>query len=137
MLGREHPFSPSVPAETSCLFTVVAGVHVFSTGESLHCFLAGWCTNKSYVIAASDLWLFIHASNLLPLKSPHHSPTHVYTHRQKSEMQTGKHTVIHTHTHTHTQRYSNTDMYVAHTDTQKSHTHKIKIMQTQHCIHTH
>ena len=31
-----------------------------------HCFLVGWCTNKSYVMAASDLWLFIHASNLLP-----------------------------------------------------------------------
>ena len=30
----------------------------------------GWCTNKSYVIATSDLWLFIHASNLLPLNSP-------------------------------------------------------------------
>ena len=40
-----------------------------------HCFLVGWCTNKSYVIATSDLWLFIHASNLLPLNTPHHSPT--------------------------------------------------------------
>ena len=35
-----------------------------------HCFLVGWCTNKSYVIATSDLWLFIHASNLLSLYSP-------------------------------------------------------------------
>ena len=35
-----------------------------------HCFLVGWCTNKSYVIATSDLWLFILASNLLPLNSP-------------------------------------------------------------------
>ena len=35
----------------------------------------GWCTNKSYVIATSDLWLFIHASNLLSLYSPHRSPT--------------------------------------------------------------
>ena len=43
---------------------------MFSSGESLHCFLVGWCTNKSYVIATSDLWLFIHASNLLPLNSP-------------------------------------------------------------------
>ena len=42
-----------------------------------HCFLVGWCTNKSYVIATSDLWLFIHASNLLPLNSLPHSPTHV------------------------------------------------------------
>ena len=70
MLGRQRPFSPSVPAEAGCLFTVAAGVHVFISGESLHCFLVGWCTNKSYVIATSDLWLFIHASNLLSLNSP-------------------------------------------------------------------
>ena len=49
------PFSPSVPAEAGCLFTVAADVHVFISGESLHCFLVGWCTNKSYVIATSDL----------------------------------------------------------------------------------
>ena len=43
-----------------------------------HCFLVGWCTNKSYVIATSDLWLFIHASNLLP-STPHpRSPTTVF-----------------------------------------------------------
>ena len=76
MLGRQRPFSPSVPAEAGCLFTVAAGVHVFISAESLHCFLVGWCTNKSYVIATSDLWLFIHASNLLPLNSPSpRSPT--------------------------------------------------------------
>ena len=34
-LGRQRPFSPSVPAEAGCLFTVAAGVHVFITGESL------------------------------------------------------------------------------------------------------
>ena len=34
------------------------------SGESLPCFLAG--VNKSYVIATTDLWLFIYASNLLP-----------------------------------------------------------------------
>ena len=66
VLGRQRPFSPGVPAEAGCLFTVAAGVHVFISGESLHCVLVGWCTNKSYVIATSDLWLFIHASNLLP-----------------------------------------------------------------------
>ena len=49
------PFPPSVPAEAGCLFTVAAGVHVFISGESLHCFLVGWCTNESYVIATSDL----------------------------------------------------------------------------------
>ena len=42
-----------------------------------HCFLVGWCTNKSYVTATSDLWLFIHASNLLSLNSPHRS-LHLY-----------------------------------------------------------
>ena len=36
------------------------------SGDSLHCFLVG--VNKSYVIASSNLWLFIqfYASNLLP-----------------------------------------------------------------------
>ena len=63
-LGRQRPFSPSVPAEAGCLFAVAACVHEFISGESLHCFLAG--ANKGYVIATSDLWLFIHASNLLP-----------------------------------------------------------------------
>ena len=73
MLAQQRPFSPSVPAEAGCLFTVVAGVHVFISEESLHCFLVGWYTNKSYVIATSDLWLFIHASNLLP-STPHPTP---------------------------------------------------------------
>ena len=46
-----------------------------SQGRAYTCFLVGWCTNKSYVIATSDLWLFLHASNLLP-STPHpHSPT--------------------------------------------------------------
>ena len=43
--------------------------------QNRHCFMVGWCTNKSCVIATSDLWLFIHASNLLSLYSPPHSPT--------------------------------------------------------------
>ena len=34
-LGQQCPFSPSVPAEAGCLFAVVAGVHVFISGESL------------------------------------------------------------------------------------------------------
>ena len=55
MLGPQRPFPPSDPAEAGCLFTVAAGVHVYISGESLHCFLVGWCTNKGYVIAASDL----------------------------------------------------------------------------------
>ena len=40
-LGRQRPFSPSVPAEAGCLFAAAAGVHVFISGESLHCFLVG------------------------------------------------------------------------------------------------
>ena len=53
-LGRQRPFSPSVPAEAGCLFTVAAGVHVFISRESLHCFLVG-VQIKSYVITTSDL----------------------------------------------------------------------------------
>ena len=49
------PFPPvSLQRQVVCL-TVAAGVHVFSSWESLHCFQVGWCTNKSYVIATSDL----------------------------------------------------------------------------------
>ena len=33
----------------------------------------GWCANKSYIIATSDLWFFIHASNLLH-STPHPTP---------------------------------------------------------------
>ena len=49
------PFPPvSLQRQVVCL-TVAAGVHVFISRESLHCFLVGWCTDKSYVIATSDL----------------------------------------------------------------------------------
>ena len=34
------PFPPGI-AETGCLFAVAAGVHVFITGEILHCLLVG------------------------------------------------------------------------------------------------
>ena len=34
-LGRQRPFSPSVPAEAGCLFAIAADVHVFISGESL------------------------------------------------------------------------------------------------------
>ena len=71
------PFPPVSLQRQAVLFADVARVHVFITGESLyrHCFLVGWCTNKSYVIATSDLWLFTHASSLPSLNSPHRSPT--------------------------------------------------------------
>ena len=65
------PFPPvSLQRQVVCL--LLQPVFMFSSGESLHCFLVGWCTNKSYVIliATSDLWLFTHTSNLLPLNSP-------------------------------------------------------------------
>ena len=90
--ARRVPLSPSVPAvagrqlvraaayasdsgkspnskhwfTTSFLQTLEegAGKGCSECGESLHWFLVG--ANKSYVIATSDLWLFINASNLLP-----------------------------------------------------------------------
>ena len=48
---RQRPFSPSVPAAAGCLFTVAAGVHVFITGESLHCFLVGWSYESRFGLA--------------------------------------------------------------------------------------
>ena len=53
------PFPPvSLQRQIVCL-NVAAGVHcmcVHLRGEPVvHCFLVGWCTNKSYVIATSDL----------------------------------------------------------------------------------
>ena len=59
--------SASVPAEAGRRFellTACMGTNVSDSGASLHCSLVG--VNKSYVMATSDLWLFIHASNLLP-----------------------------------------------------------------------
>ena len=56
------PFPPvSLQKQVVCLLLWP----VFISGESLHCFLVG-VQMKSYVIATSDLWLFIHASNPLP-----------------------------------------------------------------------
>ena len=52
------------------MFTSVScylGTDASDLGESLHCFLVG--VNKNYVIATSDLWLFIHAS-----LTPHPAP---------------------------------------------------------------
>ena len=66
-LGPPRPLSPNVPAEAGrCLVWAQCylGTNASDSGESLHCFLVG--VNKSYVIATADLWLFIHASNLLP-----------------------------------------------------------------------
>ena len=50
-----EPLFTSVHAEAGCLFSVAAGVLVFISGESLHCFLVG--VNKSYVtlVATADL----------------------------------------------------------------------------------
>ena len=53
-VGVLWPNYLSVRAEAGCLFAVAAGVHVFISGESLHCFLVG-VQIKSYVIATSDL----------------------------------------------------------------------------------
>ena len=66
-LGRQRRFPPSVPAVAGRQLVIV---WLADSGESLHFFLVG--ANKSYAIATSDLWLFIHASNLLPLlPTPH------------------------------------------------------------------
>ena len=50
-------------------------VFMFSSGESLHCFLVGWCTNKK--LCYSNLWLVALHPCFQPasLNSPHHSPT--------------------------------------------------------------
>ena len=49
-------------------------LYASDSGESLHRFPAG--VIKSYVIATSDLWLFIHASSSLP-SPPHPAPIHM------------------------------------------------------------
>ena len=60
-LAGSVPFPPvTMQRQVVCLLLGL----VFISGESLHCFLVG--VNQSYVIAASDLCLFIHASNLIP-----------------------------------------------------------------------
>ena len=56
---------PQCPCSSRSSVIVRAAAYASDSGESLHCFLVG--ANKSYVIATSDLWLFIHASNLLPV----------------------------------------------------------------------
>ena len=78
-LGRQRPLSPQCPCRGR-LFVCCCGrcscVHL--RGEPT--LFPGWRANKSYVIATSDLWLFIHASNLFPsLPTPLHckSPTRV------------------------------------------------------------
>ena len=56
VLGPPRPLSPSVPAVAGRQLVIVwAAAYASDSGESLHCFLVG--ANKSYVIAASDLWL--------------------------------------------------------------------------------
>ena len=60
------PTASAFPAVVGCQLVMVrAAAYASDSGESLHCFLVG--ANKSYVIVTSDLWLFIHVSNLLPL----------------------------------------------------------------------
>ena len=50
-LSKVLKFVRCVPAEAGCLFAVAAGVHL--RGEPT--LFPGWCTNKSYGIATSDL----------------------------------------------------------------------------------
>ena len=41
VLGRQRPFSPSVPAEAGCLFTIAAGVHL--SGEPVSSYFSMAC----------------------------------------------------------------------------------------------
>ena len=70
--GPAASLFPPVSLQRQVVCSLLQPVFMCSniSGKSLHCFLVGWYTNKSYVIATSGLWLFIHASNLLPLNSP-------------------------------------------------------------------
>ena len=65
---RRVPFSPvSLQRQVVCLLlrpVFMCSSQGRACTVSWHCFLVG--VIKSYVIATSDLWLFIHASNLLP-----------------------------------------------------------------------
>ena len=70
MLGRQRPFSPSVPAEAGCL--LLRPMFMFSSQG--RAYTVSWLVGVQIkVIATSDLWLFIHASNLLP-STPHTTP---------------------------------------------------------------
>ena len=40
-LGRQHPFSPSVPGEAGCLFAAAAGVHL--RGEPVSSYFSMAC----------------------------------------------------------------------------------------------
>ena len=70
------PFPP-VSLQKQFFFAVAAGVNVFISGESLHCFLVGWCANKK--LCYSNLWLVTLHSCFQPafLNSPPHSLTFV------------------------------------------------------------
>ena len=60
MLGRQRPFSPSVPAEAGCLFTAAAGVHVFITGESLEVVIFLWLVVLLFLIDVNDVCYNVH-----------------------------------------------------------------------------
>ena len=47
VLGRQRPFSPSVPAEAGCLFTVAASIHLRGEPESSYSSMA-CCSVISY-----------------------------------------------------------------------------------------
>ena len=58
VLGRQCPFSPSVPAEAGCLFAVAAGVHVLISREAgclyavaagVHVFISGESLHLSLI----------------------------------------------------------------------------------------
>ena len=71
-LGQQRPFSPLVSLQRQVVCLLLRPVFMCISGESLHCFVVG--VIKSYVIATSDLWLFIHASNHTPSIAFRHLP---------------------------------------------------------------
>ena len=57
MLGRQRPFSPvSLQRQVVCL-TVAAGVHVFSSGESLSVVIFLWLVVLLFLIDVNDVCL--------------------------------------------------------------------------------
>ena len=68
MLGPHASSLPQCPCRSGLFSAAAWAPMCLISGESLHGFLVG--VNKSYIIATSDSWLFIHTSNLQAL-TPH------------------------------------------------------------------
>ena len=71
------PFPPvSLHRQVVCLLLRT----VFMCSSQGRAYTVSWLVGVQIkVIATFDLWLFIHASNLLPLNSPPHCPTIIFS----------------------------------------------------------